>query len=109
MNAYAAEPTEIVKLALIELDVNSPGGIEALERRVDRLAADGKARDVRVDFAGVRFVSTQVLGQLLRLHKRMSNLDGRVLLLNLDPNIREVFHISRLEILFQIDETPSSR
>lgn len=95
-------------IALAEMNLLSPGGMEILERRVDRITADASVREVRVDFGGVHFVSTQVLGQLLRLHKRLSDREGRVTLHHLEPNIREVFHISRLEIVFKLDDGPTT-
>jgi len=55
-----------------------------------------------MNFANVRFMSSAVLGLLVRVHKRVSERGGRVRLANLAPSLRKVFEITRLTQIFEI-------
>ncbi|MBN2271492.1 MAG: STAS domain-containing protein [Sedimentisphaerales bacterium] len=55
-----------------------------------------------LDFGNVRFLSSAVLGLLIRISKRIYERDGRLKLCNINPKIYEVFKITRLTKTFDI-------
>lgn len=55
-----------------------------------------------LDFGDVRFLSSAVLGLLIRVSKRIYERDGRLKLCNINPKIYEVFKITRLTKTFDI-------
>jgi anti-sigma B factor antagonist len=55
-----------------------------------------------LDFTNVRFLSSAVLGLLIRISKRIYERDGRLKLCNINPKIYEVFKITRLTKTFDI-------
>jgi len=55
-----------------------------------------------LDFGNVRFLSSAVLGLLIRVSKRIYERDGRLKLCNINPKIYEVFKITRLTKTFDI-------
>lgn len=55
-----------------------------------------------LDFTNVRFLSSAVLGLLIRLSKRIYEKDGRLMLCKIDPKIYEIFKITRLTKVFDI-------
>jgi anti-anti-sigma factor len=55
-----------------------------------------------LDFGNVRFLSSAVLGLLIRISKRIYERDGRLKLCNISPKIYEVFKITRLTKTFDI-------
>ena len=57
-----------------------------------------------LDFCNVRFLSSAVLGLLIRISKRIYERDGQLRLCNIDPKIYEVFKITRLTRIFDICE-----
>ena len=60
--------------------------------------------DVVLDFDGVDFVSSSVIAKLIRLRK-LSQTDGRrVSLRRLNPDLLELFKLTRLDQIFEIDE-----
>lgn len=57
-----------------------------------------------LDFCNVRFLSSAVLGLLIRISKRIYENEGKLMLCNINPKIYEVFKITRLTKVFDIYE-----
>ena len=55
-----------------------------------------------LDFGNVRFLSSAVLGLLIRISKRIYERDGSLRLCNINPKIYEIFKITRLTKTFDI-------
>ncbi|MBA7682071.1 hypothetical protein ES703_90417 [subsurface metagenome] len=55
-----------------------------------------------LDFCNVRFLSSAVLGLLIRISKRIYERAGQLRLCNIDPRIHEIFKITRLTKVFDI-------
>ena len=55
-----------------------------------------------IDLEDVEFLSSAVLGKLIRLYKRARQAGGRVRLCAIRPSIREVFEITQLDKVFEI-------
>jgi len=55
-----------------------------------------------LDFGNVQFLSSAVLGLLIRLSKRVYEHDGQLKLCNINPKIFEIFKITRLTKTFDI-------
>ena len=55
-----------------------------------------------LDFANVQYLSSAVLGLLIRISKRIYENDGRLRLCNINPKIYEIFKITRLTKTFDI-------
>ncbi|NQT87931.1 STAS domain-containing protein [bacterium] len=58
--------------------------------------------DVLVDLNAVEFLSSSVLGKLIRLLKRSRQMKGRLRLCSIRPSILEVFEITQLHKVFDI-------
>ena len=65
------------------------------------LEASGN-RKLLVNFQGVKFMSSAMLGKLLPLHKRCKNDKIKLKMCNIAPNLMEVFKITNLTKLFDI-------
>lgn len=55
-----------------------------------------------LDFANVKFLSSAVLGLLIRVSKKIYEHQGQLRLCNLNPKIYEIFKITRLTKTFDI-------
>ena len=86
----------------LEGDVTSGEGTATLRSETRRLLAEGRVRIV-LNFAGVRYVDSSGLGEMVaaQLAARMGG--GRVAL-GLSSNVREVFEMTRLVQVFDIYE-----
>jgi anti-sigma B factor antagonist len=55
-----------------------------------------------VDFSNVKFLTSSVLGLLIRISKKVYEQGGKLRLCGIDPKIMEVFRITRLDKIFEI-------
>jgi anti-sigma B factor antagonist len=55
-----------------------------------------------LDFSTVKFLSSAVLGLLIRVSKKVYERDGQLRLCNISPRIYEIFRITRLTKIFDI-------
>jgi len=55
-----------------------------------------------LDFSAVKFLSSAVLGLLIRVSKKVYERDGQLRLCNISPRIYEIFKITRLTKIFDI-------
>jgi len=76
--------------------------IKALEDVLMQVVDKNEHRKLVLNFANVQFMSSAFLGLLVRIHKRVLDRSGQLQLVNLDPKIRKVFEITRLERVFDI-------
>jgi anti-sigma B factor antagonist len=57
-----------------------------------------------LDFSNVGFLSSAVLGLLIRISKKVYEQDGQLRLCNINPKIYEIFKITQLTKVFDIYE-----
>ena len=74
--------------------------IKALEDSVMPLI-DSPA-NIIIDFSNVQFLSSTVLGLLIRISKKVNENRGRLKLCCINPKIFEIFKITRLDEIFDI-------
>ena len=82
-------------------DVNT---VEAVEANV-RSLLDDEPENMVFNFSGVDFMVTRVINVLLVALKRVRTRGGEVYLAGMNANIRRVFDIMRLDVVFKIFET----
>jgi anti-sigma B factor antagonist len=79
--------------------------IQALQESIMSVVESaGGGINLILDFCNVRFLSSAVLGLLMRVSKRIYERDGRLRLCNIDAKIYEIFKITRLTRIFDIYE-----
>jgi anti-sigma B factor antagonist len=59
-------------------------------------------KKILLNFGNVEYMSSAALGKLITLNKKVQGANGKLVLCNIDANIREVFEITRLDKLFVI-------
>jgi anti-sigma B factor antagonist len=55
-----------------------------------------------LSFDGVRFVSSSMLAQVIKLHKTVTKAKGRLRLCSLEPTVRDVLHASQLDRMLEV-------
>lgn len=78
-------------------------GTATLRRETRRLTAEGRP-DILLNLSGVRYVDSCGLGEMVAAQAAARRAGGRVALLGLSPNVREVFAVTRLASVFDIYE-----
>ncbi len=81
---------------LEEMDVHT------LQESIMSVIEEAERINLILDFRNVRFLSSAVLGLLIRISKRIYERAGQLRLCNIDPRIHEIFKITRLTKVFDI-------
>jgi anti-sigma B factor antagonist len=76
--------------------------IRKLRESFEPIIEKNQDKELILNFANVRFMTSALLGLLVRVHKKVCELDGQLRLSNLDPNLRKVFEITQLTKVFEI-------
>jgi anti-sigma B factor antagonist len=76
--------------------------VEALADSVMSVIDHGERMNLILDFCNVQFLSSSVLGLLIRISKKIYEQNGQLKLCNISSRIYEVFKITRLTKVFDI-------
>lgn len=76
--------------------------VKDIEASILPVLDQAKEKTVVLDLAAVRFVSTIFLALLIRIHKRICELDGRMELSNLHSSTHKILEVTNLTKIFTI-------
>ncbi|QDU86744.1 STAS domain protein [Pirellulimonas nuda] len=80
---------------------DAAGMIDPLWRQVDA-RCQGAAKQVVLEMNEVTFLSSSLMGELVRLHKRLAVAGGALHLAALRPECAEALHITRLDSVLPV-------
>lgn len=76
--------------------------LEGLEGSFMPLIEQSPGIQLIIDFTNVKFLTSSVLGLLIRISKKVYETGGTLRLCSINPKIQEVFKITRLDKIFEI-------
>ena len=76
--------------------------IRALQESIMSVIEQAGRINLILNFYNVRFLSSAVLGLLIRISKKVYERDGQLRLCGINPKIYEIFRITRLTKIFDI-------
>ncbi|OHB74729.1 MAG: hypothetical protein A2Z25_23425 [Planctomycetes bacterium RBG_16_55_9] len=76
--------------------------IRELRESLEPVIKKNEAGKLILNFSNVSFMTSALLGLLVRVHKKVCESGGRLQLTNLDPNLYRVFEITKLTKVFDI-------
>ena len=76
--------------------------IRKLDRALMPIIGTNPDKRLVLNFAKVKFVSSSLLGLLVKVHKRVIEAGGHLQLCNIDGKVRRVFEITQLVDVFDI-------
>ncbi len=76
--------------------------IKELREALEAVIEKNENKKLILNFANVKFMTSAVLGLLVRVHKKVVELGGKLQLSNLNSNLRRVFEITQLTKVFDI-------
>lgn len=79
--------------------------VENLGQELFQLIEAENRKKLVLDFSSVAFLSSAALGKLIVLHKKMKARNGLMKLCGICPEIRDVFAVTKLNRLFDIECT----
>jgi len=77
--------------------------IKKLEDDIVPIINKSSDGELILNFCNVQFMSSSVLGLLVKIHKKVCEPDGYLKLLNISPDIYKVFKITQLAKVFDIN------
>jgi anti-anti-sigma factor len=76
-------------------------GIAAAARKIKDFAEAKRPGTIIVDFAAVKFFTSQVLGLLLDVRQKAAESGGQVVVSGINPQLHRVFKITNLDKVFR--------
>src|SRR5438128_1633205 len=76
--------------------------IQLIGEQLFNLVDESGRKKLLLNFGNVEYMSSAALGKLITLNKKVQAAGGKLVLCNIDPQIREVFEITKLDKLFVI-------
>ena len=76
--------------------------IQIIGEQLFGLVDEEGRRKLLLNFGNVEYLSSAALGKLITLNKKLQQAAGRLVLCNIDPQIHEVFEITKLDKFFKI-------
>jgi len=98
------EITTAGDVAIVSFGAESITGLSGLEQMSEQLRefiAANQPKKMVVDFCGVKFFSSQMLGLLVDVWRKLSDYGGVVLISGINPQLSRVFKITNLDRIFK--------
>jgi anti-sigma B factor antagonist len=98
------EDRDGVTVATLQVSkIVSDEDIHEFGEQLDTLAKTDGPRTVVIDFGQVQYLSSATLSRLISLKRRLGSAHGRLVLCGISPDLLEIFRITRLHTVFEID------
>lgn len=95
------EDGQVVVVSFTTPSISGIEGIEKIAAQLREYVSQNKTVKMVVDFQGVKFFSSQVLGLLVDLWRRLKDSGGKLLISGIDPKLNRVFKITNLDRIFE--------
>ena len=96
---------EITVVEFLERNILDEAVIQQIGQEIGNLIDESVAPKLLLSFENVDHLSSAALGTLITINNKVRQKDGQLRLANIDPQIYEVFAITKLNKLFQIYDT----
>ena len=96
---------EITQVEFVDRNILDEANIQAISDEITGIIEQSTTPQVLINFANVDHLSSAALGALITINNKANEKDGKLRLANIDPQIYEVFVITRLNKLFSIHDT----
>jgi anti-sigma B factor antagonist len=93
---------QVVVATLTDEKILDDRQLEGLEGSFLPLIEQNPKIQLIIDFGYVKFLTSSVLGLLIRISKKVYETDGKLRLCSINPKILEIFKITRLDKIFEI-------
>ena len=90
----------VTVICLNQISIVGPTSVETIGARLRELANDSSKSNFVIDFSQVRFFSSQMLGLLVDLWRRLKETGGCLVISGINPQLNRVFRITHLDRLF---------
>jgi anti-sigma B factor antagonist len=93
---------DITVVNFVDKKILDEQNIQVIGEQLFSLVDELGRRKVLLNFKNVEFLSSAALGKLITLNRKLQSAGGKLVLCEIDPQIYEVFEITKLNKLFTI-------
>ena len=95
---------DVLVVNFVDRKILDEQNIQVIGEQLFSLVDQEGARKLLLNFGNVEYLSSAALGKLITLNKKLQQAGGRLILCNIDPQIHEVFEITKLDKFFNIQK-----
>lgn len=91
-------------VAVVSFNIASICGVAGVERisaELRQYVISQQPKKLVIDFVGVKFFSSQMLGLLVDIWRKQGDAGGKMLISGINPQLGRVFRITNLDKIFQ--------
>lgn len=99
-----SETDGITRVEFVDRNILDEANIQQIGAEITKLVDARPKPRLLISFTNVDHLSSAALGTLITINNRVRSREGQLRLANIDPQIHEVFKITKLDKLFQIHE-----
>jgi len=99
------EENGVTRVEFIDRNILDEGNIQAIGEELGRIIDADQIPKLLISFSNVDHLSSAALGTLITVNTKVKNRGGELRLSDIDPQIRDVFEITKLNRLFKIHDT----
>ena len=93
---------DITVVNFVDKKILDEQNIQVIGEQLFQLVDELGRRKILLNFKNVEFLSSAALGKLITLNRKLQSAGGKLVLCEIDPQIYEVFEITKLNKLFTI-------
>jgi len=95
----------ITQVEFVDRNILDEANIQRIGEEITEIIDGDPQPKLLISFNNVDHLSSAALGTLITIHNRLKQKGGQLRLANIDPQIYEVFMITKLNKLFDIHES----
>ncbi len=99
-----AEQDGITRIEFVDRNILDEANIQQIGDEISQIIDELESPRLLISFENVDHLSSAALGTLITINNKIRGKDGQLRLANIDPQIYEVFVITKLNKLFEIHE-----
>lgn len=99
-----AEQDGITRIEFVDRNILDEANIQQIGDEISRIIDEQESPRLLISFENVDHLSSAALGTLITINNKIRGKDGQLRLANIDPQIYEVFVITKLNKLFEIHD-----
>jgi anti-sigma B factor antagonist len=96
---------DVIQVEFLDRNILDEANIQQIGEEIQTLIESRSKPKLLISFSNVDHLSSAALGTLITINNRVRNAGGQLRLSDIDPQIYEVFVITKLNKLFEIHET----
>ncbi|MEM8835338.1 MAG: STAS domain-containing protein [Planctomycetota bacterium] len=94
-----------VHVEFVDRNILDEANIQKIGEEIGEIIEADDSPKLLISFSNVDHLSSAALGTLITIHNKVKAKSGQLRLSDIDPQIYEVFQITKLNKLFEIHET----